>query len=227
MNRILLSLLIVFIALAGIACVSASSDFNETVDQDIVFDINETAVPIDETETNVIEDEEDAAPVDNSTEKKDLKPVSVVNESKNQSKWQNRTSIEIPDVDVHPNKINTGNEIDDAAVYYCAYYKAFKGVESNHESIDALIALVYQSYDENDTIDIVSKVYGLVELNGITGIERTLLETNVHNYVDGRFNQLYYAPWNINQYDPDIDKMGYLGPYPPSNPRWHGDEPMA
>lgn len=246
MKRILLSLTIIFIALAGIALVNASSDFNQTVDQDIAYDIDETMLPVDDIAEIDADDDQNATfePIDNSNEtenddriaidnesapigngtqividsrtgKKDLKPVAV-SQSQNQSKWKNLFRIDIPDVEVHPTKINTGNKIDDAVVYYSAYYNAFKGVTSNEKSIDALIAVVYQSYDENETIEIVSRIYSMVELQGITGIERTLFDLTVHNYVDNRFNKLYINPNNI--------KPNYEGLTPPhDNPLGPGN----
>ena len=75
MKEILSILLIIFIALAGIACVSAS-DINEAVDQDfIVSDLNETLIPIDDStvlsDTNLGNDtveDPDSTEIDNSTE---------------------------------------------------------------------------------------------------------------------------------------------------------------
>ena len=75
MKRIFSILLIIFMALAGIACVNAY-DINETVDQDlIVSDLNETLIPIDESTVlndtdlgNETEEDQNSTEIDNSTE---------------------------------------------------------------------------------------------------------------------------------------------------------------
>ena len=133
MNRILLSLICVFIALAGIACVSASSDFNETVDQDIVIDINETAVPIDEIDIIVDEDEERPVAVDNSRENDsngDVSPSDLFQENET-------SAINLTNLDVSPSDFFQNNK-DDAMVFYSAKYIAFKKDKSIGQSLDAV-----------------------------------------------------------------------------------------
>ena len=72
MNKIL-SILLIFIALAGIACVSAS-DINETVDQDFISDFD-TLIPIDDSTVGIDTDlgndtveDPDSTEIDISTE---------------------------------------------------------------------------------------------------------------------------------------------------------------
>ena len=54
MKRIILSLIFVMIALAGVSCASASSDFNDTaVENNLdVYEVNESTAPISDVENN-------------------------------------------------------------------------------------------------------------------------------------------------------------------------------
>ena len=246
MNRIFISLIFILIALTSIACVSASSDFNETVNQDyIISDVNETAVTIDE---NVVSDDEiaedpDSAvipvndtseimeddtenqdsteiPFNNSINKKDLKPVTIT--AGNQSEVKKTCYVlyfKIPDVDVNPTRISTGNKIDDAAVYYSAYYKAFKNLPKERaiDLLDWTIGLVYQSYNEKDTIDIVAKIYSMVELDGLDPFLKPVFESIYHSAIEKRFKDTYKYPWEFKEI-PTIDNDNPFVPYNPIGP---------
>ncbi len=154
MKRILSILLIIFIALTGIACVSASSDFDMAVYNDnIASDIND-AVPIDDLDDNDSDDYSDSTEIDNSTEPVDedngividdsTEPVDedngiVIDDSTDErdiqfdkerswDKWWCKHEYEVvaPEVDVRPTSMDSGDKILDDAVYYSAYYNAYK-----------------------------------------------------------------------------------------------------
>ena len=253
MNKIFVSLIFILIALTGIACVSASSDFNETVDQDyIVSDVNETAVTIDEiaedndsavlpvndsTEDNdsieipsndTTENQDSVEiPINNSTDEKDLKPVNTTSEKQSEPKktryilW-----FKMPEVDVHPINVSTGNKIDDAAIYYSAYYKAFKGLPKDRVSdlLDWTIALVYQSYTEKETIEIVTKIHSLVELNGVDPVQKQIAENLYYITVEKRFKDTYKYQWEFERKPYEIDSDN---PFSPHNRSFPEDNPKA
>ncbi len=235
MNRVLLSLLIVFIALAGIACVSASSDFNGTVDCDyMVSDVNETVVedeiidddsfePIDnsseliENDTEIVIDnsseliENDTEIViDNSSENIDGNNEIVVDKPY-WDKWELWNDNEVPDVDVSPTIVDSGDKILDAALYYADYYRAYKNAygfdlsdpTNMIRSLDAVFDLVYKTHDIGESISIVAKLYCIAELKyyGCEPFVKDLLESSMYSVINERFHMRYFDP-NEYYYEP-------------------------
>ena len=269
MNRILLSLMIIMIALTGIASVSASSDFNETVDlEECVLDVgdlegdfyyeeyiapNATENDSDSSELDdVTEDDSDSVVIDNVNEpaendteievnnkpnvNKSVSPVGVV---KNEKKLPLRLwkVVDIPDVDVRAPRISTGDRITDAAVHYTAYYKAYKAAFSSSaldvknsffKPIEALIAFVYQSYNESDTIDIVTKAIHIAE-----GDNMVCSESETHSTIYKYFyEEMYYDEMYLYYHPPNsgVYPNPHYNPFEehPSNPRpWEKNDPKA
>lgn len=258
MKRILSILLIVFIALTAISCVSASADFNETVDQDfIVSDINETPIPVDDADSlddevvptddiaqNDTDDNQDNDEIDNATEDVDEDAVIVIDNSTESDlkesdlnvnpippyqKWQPHINFEIPDVEVEPSIVNSGDWCYDVAVYYSSYYEAYKqayefdpfNLAGNIlKPLDAVFYMVYQNYSLDQTIQIVAKLYSKVEFaDHMSDFTKQLilpeLESQMRNFLNDRFHKLYYDP------NPKDIPPYYIGPTP-YNP---GDDP--
>lgn len=257
MNKILLCLMIMMIALVGVASVSASSDFNETTDiEEGVLDIDnalEDAVNESDIAANDTEADADSFEIDNETETVDNvtedidnvteasvndteieanntvepKPSPVSAEVKNEKKLPLRPfhTVEIPDVYVDAPKISTGDRIADAAVYYSAYYKAYQKAfpimafnlaDSFIKPLEALIAVVYQSYNEKDTIDIVTKAYRIAYGDSL---QQSEMETRnaIYKYF---YEKMYYDEHYYYQYSGMNKKPGFT----PGNP-WEDSHP--
>ena len=242
MNRILLSLMIILIALTGIACVSASSDF-ETVDNDfIVSDINETVIPVDDSADSIddsvvptddiarndTEECSDPTEIDNSTEPAeedmgydnstepaeedneiaadDLADVYIVapDDKPHWDKWMRWNTFDVPDVDVRPTTVDSGDEILDAALYYADYYRAYKQAFAFDfsdplnlmRSLDTVFDLVYKTHDLEESLAIVAKMYCIAELKyyDCDYFVKAMLEGNVYSFLDERFHERYFDP---------------------------------
>ena len=194
MNKIL-SILLIFIALAGIACVSAS-DINETVDQDfIVSDINETLIPIDDStvgiDTNlgndIIEDP-DSTDIDNSTEPSEEDVVvdnstEVVENDTVDNKTNPIVGPTIPDnnkTDENQSqdiKVLTDDELNDIANETIAKFKEKRaywincnyppewGINPTYNAITGLSIELNKTYGADYTIDILTRMFVMVLLD--------------------------------------------------------------
>ena len=264
MKRLLSIILICFIALTGIACVSASNDFNETVDQDfIVSDINETVIPVDDSADSIDDavvptddiaqndtdenqdydeidnatedvDEDAVIVIDNSTESDLKESAASVNAIQPDQKWKPYIKFEIPDVEVEPIIVNSGDWCYDVAVYYSSYYNAYKQAFALNpfdpfdlsgkilKPIDAIFYMVYQNYSVDQTIHIVAKLYCKVyfadHVSDFTNIMfLPELEYQMRHFLKDRFDKMYYNP-NPSRRAPTDIHIGPDGPHPGDNP---------
>ncbi len=174
MKEILSILLIIFIALAGIACVSAS-DINEAVDQDfIVSDLNETLIPIDDSTVHIDTDlgndtveDPDSTEIDNSTENKTNPIVGPTIPDNNKTDENQSQDI----------KVLTDDELNDIANETIAKFKEKRaywincnyppqwGIDPTYDSIKDLSIELNKTYGADYTIDILTRMFVMVLLD--------------------------------------------------------------
>ena len=195
MKKILSILLIIFIALAGIACVSASG-VNETVDQDfIVSDLNETLIPIDDStvliDTNLgneTEEDSDSTEIDNSTEpsQEDIvvdNSTEVVENDTVDNKTNPIVGPTIPDnnkTDENQSqdiKVLTDDELNDIANETIAHFMEKRaywvncnyppqwGINPTSEAIKSLSEELNKTYGADYTIEILTRMLVMVMIN--------------------------------------------------------------
>lgn len=195
MKEILSILLIIFIALAGIACVSAS-DINEAVDQDfIVSDLNETLIPIDDSTVHIDTDlgndtveDPDSTEIDNSTEPSEEDVVvdnstEVVENDTVDNKTNPIVGPTIPDnnkTDENQSqdiKVLTDDELNDIANETIAKFKEKRaywincnyppqwGIDPTYDSIKDLSIELNKTYGADYTIDILTRMFVMVLLD--------------------------------------------------------------
>lgn len=195
MKRIFSILLIIFMALAGIACVNAY-DINETVDQDlIVSDLNETLIPIDEStvlndtdlgnETeedqnteidNSTEPSEEDVVVDNSTEvvendtvDNEINPIVGPKIADKNETEENQSSQGI--------KVLTDDELNAIANETIAHFMEKReywvncnyppqwGINPDYEAVTSLSLDLNKTYGADNAIDILTRMYVMVLLD--------------------------------------------------------------
>ena len=195
MKEILSILLIIFIALAGIACVSAS-DINEAVDQDfIVSDLNETLIPIDDSTVHIDTDlgndtveDPDSTEIDNSTEpsQEDIvvdNSTEVVENDTVDNKSNPIVGPTIPDnnkTDENQSqdiKVLTDDELNDIARENIAHFMEKReywincnyppewGINPTYNAMTSLSLEFNKTYGADYTIDIITRMVVMVMLD--------------------------------------------------------------